>query len=117
MRSFLVELSAICGSEISEVSPDNYVEQLRWLGKKTIGDIKHFLEENHSLALSLAKSALENTDLDILSSSVGLRFLCRAELLNKSYTEEQVTEFLMLSVGNTQRASRMAKSLLKTAMN
>ena len=117
MRSFLDELSAICGSEISEINPDNYVEQLRWLGKKTIGDIKHFLEENYSLALSLAKSALENTDLDILSSSVGLRFLCRAELLNKSYTEEQVTEFLMLSVGNTQRASRMAKSLLKTAMN
>lgn len=113
MRSFLVVLSAICGSEISEVSPDKYMEQLRWLGKKTIGDIKHFLEENHSLALSLAKSALENTDLDILSSSVGLRFLCRAELLNKNYTEEQVTEFLMLSVGNAQRASRMAKSLLK----
>ena len=117
MRSFLDELSAICESEISEISPDNYVEQLRWLGKKTIGEVKHFLEENRPLALSLAKAALENTDLDILSSSVGLRFLCRAELLNKSYTEEQVTEFLMLSVGNTQRASRMAKSLLKTAMN
>ena len=72
------------------------------------------MEENHDLALSNAKTALENTDLDILSSSVGLRFLCRAELLNKKYSEEQATEFLMLSVGDKSRASRMAKSLLKS---
>ena len=114
MRSFLSELAAICGSEISEISPENYIEQLRWLGKKTLGDMEQLMEENHDLALSLAKTALENTDLDILSSSVGLRFLCRAELLNKKYSEEQATEFLMLSVGDKSRASRMAKSLLKS---
>jgi hypothetical protein len=114
MRSFLSELAAICGSEISEISPENYIEQLRWLGKKTLGDMERLMEENHDLALSLAKTALENTDLDILSSSVGLRFLCRAELLNKKYSEEQATEFLMMSVGDKSRASRMAKSLLKS---
>ena len=59
---------------------------------------------------------LENTDLDILSSSVGLRFLCRAELLNKKCSEEQVAEFLMLSVGDKSRAQCMAKSLLKTTI-
>ena len=114
MRSFLGELAEICGSEISEISPENSIEQLRWLGKKTLGDMEQLMEENHDLALSLAKTALEHTDLDILSSSVGLRFLCRAELLRKNYTEEQVTEFLMLSVGDQARASRMAKSLLKS---
>jgi hypothetical protein len=114
MRSLLGELAAICGSEISEISPENYIEQLRWLGKKTLGDMERLMEENHDLALSLAKTALENTDLDILSSSVGLRFLCRAELLNKKYSEEQATEFLMMSVGDKSRASRMAKSLLKS---
>lgn len=113
MRWFLGELAAICGAEISEISPENYIEQLRWLGKKNLGDMERLLEENHDLALRIAKAALENTDLDILSSSVGLRFLCRAELLNKKYSEEQVTEFLMLSVGDKTRALRMAKSLLK----
>lgn len=115
MRSFLDELAAICGSEISEISPENYIEQLRWLGKKTLGDMERLLEKNHDRALALAKSALGNTDLDILSSSVGLRFLCRAELLEKNYSEEQVTEFLMLTIGDELRASRMAKKLLKTA--
>ena len=113
MRSFLGELAAICGSEISEINPDNYIEQLRWLGKKNLGDMELLMEENHDLALALAKEVLENSELDILSSSVGLRFLCRAELLNKKYSEEQVTEFLVLSVGDKTRASRMAKRLLK----
>lgn len=116
MRGLLDEMAAICGAEIREISPENYLEQLRWLGKRNLGDLEQLLEKNHDLALALAKKALENTDLDILSSSVGLRFLCRAELLNKKYSEEQVTEFLVLSVGDKTRASRMAKSLLKTAL-
>ena len=114
MRRLLDELAAICGSEIREISADNYIEQLHWLGKKNLGDMERLLEENHDLAMALAKKALEHTELDILSSSVGLRFLCRAELLNKNYSEEQVTEFLTLSVGDKTRASRMAKNLLKT---
>ena len=113
MRIFIGELAAIGGSEISEISPENYIEQLRWLGKKNLGDMELLLVENHDLALALAREALENTDLDILSSSVGLRFLCRAELLSKKYSEEQITEFLMLSVGDKTRAQRMAKNLLK----
>ena len=113
MRAFLGEIASICGAEISEISPDNYMEQLRWLGKQTLGDMERFLDENRSLALALAKDTLENTELDILSSSVGLRFLCRAELLNQNYKEEDITAFFLLSAGNETRASRMAKSLLQ----
>ena len=115
MRGFLRDIAAICGAEISEISPEHYIEQLRWLGKKTLGDMEQLIEENRDLALALAKATLENTDLDILSSSVGLRFLCRAELLNKKYSEAQITAFFMLSVGDETRATRMGKSLLKSA--
>lgn len=117
MRAFLNEIAAICGAEISEISPDNYMEQLRWLGKRTLGDMERLLEENRALALSLAEEALKNTELDILSSSVGLRFLCRAEILNRNYREEQVTDFFRLSAGNETRALRMAKSLLNHTQN
>lgn len=113
MRSFLDEIAAICGSEISEISPDSYMEQLRWLGKRTLGDLERLLEENRAIALSMAKETLNDTELDILSSSVGLRFLCRAELLNQNYSEEEMKDFFMLSVRNEARALRMAKILLK----
>lgn len=114
MREFLRELAAICGAEIREISPENYIRQLRWLGKRTLGDMELLLEENRELALSLARASLEHTELDILSSSVGLRFLCRAELVNKGYSEGQAAEFMKLSTGNEDRALRMAKSLFQT---
>jgi hypothetical protein len=43
------------------------------------------ISENYDLAKKLANKALSVAGLDIVSSSVALRFLCRAELINKNY--------------------------------
>lgn len=114
MRRFLQELASLCGdAEISEIDPESYINQLAWLGKKTIGDLQNMLEKDENLALSLAKDTLENSELDILSSNVGLRYLCRAELLLNNYNEEEITQFLLLSVGKADRAKRQAQRLMK----
>jgi hypothetical protein len=52
-------------------------------------------------------------NLDIVSSSVALRFLCRAELLNKNYDFDQIVEFLKISLRSQEKAERQAKLLLK----
>ena len=119
MRSFLAELSALADSgngpaEISEVSVETYVQQLHWLGITTIGNLQRMLSENRELALTLAGRVLGSTDFDILSSSIGLRYLCRALLLKQRYTREQIAEFFRLSTSNAKRAERMANELLKS---
>lgn len=114
MQSLLMELSAICGSEINFINPEMYISQLAWLGKTTLGDLHRMLDSNRNTALSLAKRALEGSELDILASTVGLRFLCQAELLQQGCSEERIVDFLMLSVGNRERAQRGAKSLLRS---
>ena len=83
------------------------------LGVKKLGDIEKLITENHDLAIALANKALSSADLDIVSSSVALRFLCRAELLNKNYEFDKVVEFLKLSLRNKEKAERQAKFLLK----
>lgn len=113
MQSLLIELAAICGSEINFINPEMYIHQLAWLGKTTLGDLHQMLDSNRNTALYLAKHALEGTELDILASTVGLRFLCQAELLQQGCSEERITDFLMLSVGNKERAQRGAESLLR----
>ena len=115
MQAFTAELAAICGAELDQISPESYIEQLHRLGKQTLGDLQNMLEEDRDLALALAKQTLEGTELDILSSNVGLRFLCRAELIHKGYTLEQAAEFLKLSMGDTARAERQAKHLFQSA--
>ena len=114
MQELISEIAEISHAEISEIDPESYIVQLKFLGKETLGDLQKMMEEDRELALKLAERALANADLDILSSSVGLRFLCRAELLNKNYSLERATEFLKLSMGTAEKAERQAKHLLHT---
>ena len=71
------------------------------------------VKENYDLAIRLAKKALSVADLDIVSSSVALRFLCRAELLNKNYEFDKIVDFLKISLKSKDKAERQAKLLLK----
>ena len=111
MQCFLSKLADISGADVDEVNPDNYVEQLQFLGKTTIGDLQVMLEENEELALKLADRVLSRLQMDLVSSSVGLRFLCRAELLNKGYSMEEAKGFIAISVKDEKRAGRQAKRL------
>lgn len=111
MREFLNDLAAIENSEITESDPDNYIEQLRWLKINTIGQLQELLERNKTLALELARKVLEGSELDIIASNVALRFVCQAELVNSNYSEEDIVEFMLLSVKSKSRAERQAKRL------
>lgn len=113
MREFLNELAAIEGSEIAEVDPEGYIGQLKWLGITTVGQMQEMLSRNHDLAYTLATRVLGGSELDILASNVALRFLCRAELLNGHYTQEQAAEFIALTSKTKERAERQAKRLFK----
>ena len=112
MKAFLQKICAINSAELEEISPESYIEQLAWLGKKTLGSLQQMLSENEDLAYRMARQALERPDLDILSSNGGLRFLCRAELVNRGYSSEQIIQFLTLATGRKQGAERQAKALL-----
>lgn len=116
MLSFMNELSALCdNAEISHISAEPYIEQLAFLGVKTLGDLAKLLADNKETAIKLAERMLENTDLDILSSNVGLRFLCRAELINKGYSVEEITKFMEITFGAGARAERQAKRVITLA--
>ena len=113
MQNIIREIAAIAGAEISNIDPESYIPQLAFLGITKLGDIENMIKENYQLAMKLADKALSNADLDIVSSSVALRFLCRAELINKNYDFDKITEFLKISLGIKEKAERQAKHLLK----
>ncbi len=117
MQSLIKEIAALSNAEIQEIDPESYIDQLAFLGVTTLGGIEALIKDNKELALTLAEKALSNAELDIVSSSVALRFLCRAELLNKEYEFDKIAEFLKLSLGTTQKAERQAKYLLKQKEN
>ncbi len=113
MQALIKEIAEIAGAEINEIDPENYIPQLAFLGVKKLGDIEKMISENYALAIKLADKALAAANLDIVSSSVALRFLCRAELINKNYDYDKIVEFLKISLRSADKAERQAKYLLK----
>ena len=115
MCNLIEEIANIAGAEISQIDPEGYIPQLAFLGITKLGDIEIMIKENYNLAIALAQKSLSTAELDIVSSSVALRFLCRAELINKGYDFNKIVEFLQLSFGTREKAERHAKYLLKQA--
>ena len=113
MQGLIKEIADICGAEIKPIDPESYIPQLAFLGVKKLGDIENMITDNYDLAVKLAKKALSMANLDIVSSSVALRFLCRAELLNKDYDLDKIVEFLNISLQSKEKAQRQAQLLLR----
>ena len=113
MQSLLQEIADIAGAEISFIDPESYIPQLAYFGVKKLGGLEAMIRDNYDLALKLAHKALSLANLDIVSSSVALRFLCRAELLNKNYEFDQIVEFLQISLHSKEKAERQARLLWK----
>lgn len=113
MGEFLQKIADIEHSEICIINPESYLLQLKWLKVITIGDLQKMLEENEELALKIAKDTLAGSELDIISSNVTLRFLCRARLLTGEYSEEQATEFFSLTVDRKERTKSQVSRLFQ----
>lgn len=113
MGEFIQKIADIEHSEICQINPESYLLQLKWLNIITIGDLQKMLEENESLALRMAKDALEGSEIDIVTSNVALRYLCRAKLITGGYSEKQATEFIALTVNKKERAERQAVEMFK----
>lgn len=69
-------IAAINQAEIQEVSLTNYLGEFIALGCKTLGDVERLCKQYMDDAYALARHQLGNTDLDILSSSVGVQNIC-----------------------------------------
>lgn len=70
------EIASINQAEIQEVPLIQFMPLLKDLGMQTLGDVDKMLREHKNDAYKLAMSQLADTDLDILSSSIGLQNLC-----------------------------------------
>lgn len=112
MRAMLAQMADSCGGQIEECDPSAYVGKLAWLGVTTMGGLSRLLEDNREMAMRMFERSLEATDLDIISSSTGLRYLCHAELGRRRLPEEAVAEFLSLSLRSPERARTRAKHLM-----
>lgn len=76
-------IAAINQAEIQEVPLIRYLRVLKELGCNTLGDVRRLRNKYEEDAYALARYQLGNTDLDIISSAVGLQNICIVCILSQ----------------------------------
>jgi hypothetical protein len=69
-------IAAINQAEIQEVPLIRYLRVLKALDCKTLGDVQRLIKKYEDNAYRLARHQLGTTDIDIISSAVGLQNIC-----------------------------------------
>lgn len=102
-------IAAINQAEIQEMSLIRYLKVLRNIGCSTLGDISRLITDNQEDAYRLARHQLGNTDLDIVSSAVGLQNLCIVAILKQGGGKPGLVRMFDVLNGNLPQNEELAE--------
>jgi hypothetical protein len=108
-------IAAVNQAEIYPVSMMPYLKLLESFGLETLGDVQRFIDENSDDAHQLALSQLALTDLDILSSSAALQYLCLVYVLKHHGGLEGLTSVYDIINGKSDSNGMLANMMLEQA--
>lgn len=104
-------IAAINQAEILEVSLMPYLVVLKNMGIKTLGDIERMKKDCSHGAYELARHHIGNTDLDILTSIIGLQNLCIVYTLRQGKGKDGLIELFELTQGHSDNNKREAERI------
>lgn len=108
-------IAAVNQAEIYPVSVMSYMPVLESFGLETIGDVQRFIDENSDDAYQLALSQLAITDLDILSSSAALLYLCLVHVMKHGGGRDGMKSVYDTINGDNDANGMLADMILKQA--
>ncbi len=85
------------------------------MGIKTIGELDRFLRNNVENAYQLALHQIGGTDLDIISSNIGIQNLCIVHILKQGRGLEGLEWFYDQLYGKQPRNAQRARRTLQQA--
>ena len=109
-------IAALNQAEIQDVDLINFLQIFKIFGFSTVGDIDRLVKEYSEAAFQISAFQIGLTDLDILSSSVGVQNLCLAFILKKGGGRAGVKIMLDTLNGPSESNEEMAAFLTQQAM-
>ena len=110
-------IAAINQAEIQEVPLIRYLKVLKELGCNTLGDVARLRNTYEEDAYALARHQLGNTDLDIISSAVGLQNICIVCILSQGGGKIGLLRFFNALNGHNSQNEELADLTFKQASN
>ena len=109
------QIASINHAEIQPVSLKPYLNVLRSIGLDTLGDVERMKRDCYDDAYDLARHQFGNTDLDILSSTVGISSLCMIYILKQGGGEQGLVKYYETLYGKQPRNETSAKRIMELA--
>ncbi len=110
-------IAAINQAEIQEVPLIRYLKVLKALGCNTLGDVARLRNQYEEDAYALARHQLGNTDLDIISSAVGLQNICIVCILSQGGGKIGLLRLFNALNGQNSQNEELAEITFKQASN
>ena len=108
-------IAAVNQAEIYTVSMLPYLPVLESFGMETLGDLQRLIDNNSDDAYQLSLSQLAITDLDILSSSSALQYLCLVYILKHDGGREGLKTFYDTINGESKANGMIADLMMEQA--
>lgn len=109
------QIAAITQAELHQTSPMPYLPLLRSLGMNTLGDVERMMKDNYDDAYQLALFQLGSTDIDILSSNIGLQNLCIVHILKAGEGKQGLRKMFDIVNGKSDHNNDMAEIVMQQA--
>ena len=109
------QIAAITQAEVQPTSPLPFLKVLRTLGMNTLKELEDMFNENYDDAYQLALSQLGSTDIDILSSNIGLQNLCIVYILKIGLGRKGLEWMFDIINGKSEHNSDMAQMVYEQA--
>jgi ppGpp synthetase/RelA/SpoT-type nucleotidyltranferase len=108
-------IAAINQAEIQDVPLISYLRILKELGCRTLGDVSRMCDKYEDDADRLARHQLGNTDLDIISSAIGLQNICIVCILSQGGGKIGLLRFFDALNGHNSSNEDLAELTFKQA--
>jgi ppGpp synthetase/RelA/SpoT-type nucleotidyltranferase len=102
-------IAAINQAEVLEVPLIRYLRVLKDLGCNTLGDVSRLIKQHADDAYRLARHQLGNTDLDIISSSIGLQNICIVCILSNGWGKKGLVQLFDVLNGHNSQNEEIAE--------
>ena len=110
-------IAAINQAEIQEAPLDRYLRVLKALNCNTLGDVSRLIKRYTDDAYLLARHQLGNTDIDIISSAIGLQNICIVCILSTGGGKIGLERLFNVLNGHNSQNTALAELTYNQALN
>ncbi len=109
------KIAAITTAELLETDLMPFLAVLKSIGLQTLNDVNQMIQDNFDDAYQLALYQLGSTDIDILSSSIGIQNLCIVHILKNGMGKQGLCKMFDTVNGSTPNNVLLADMILEQA--